>query len=88
MGPGTEEEAEWRTDTAIDEFNSVYKSMSMATKRHRGFAPHEVDLMLVSTCAVIMGAGIDVEARERAQLAELGRRRAAGEDVGWHDLDG
>lgn len=61
--------------------------MAKPTKNRRGFAPDEVDQMLVSTVAVLIGAGIDEAARDLAELEELAARRARGEDVNWSDLD-
>lgn len=80
-------EPEWRVDSAIDPFNAVYREMAKPTKTRRGFSPGEVDEMLVSTVAVLIGAGIDEAARDLADLEQLAARRARGENVNWQDLD-
>lgn len=82
-----EQEPEWRTGTAIDEFNGLYRVMAVPTKTRPGFSPAEVDRMLVSTCAVLLGAGVDETAKMNQELEQLARRREAGEDVNWFDLD-
>jgi len=72
------DEPEWRTGTIIDMFNGVYREMARPTKLRRGFAPTEVDEMDVSTVGVLIGAGIDVDAQMRNEVAELAARRRAG----------
>jgi hypothetical protein len=76
----------WQVGSAVDAFNAVYREMAKPTKGRRGFSPGEVDEMLVSTVAVLIGAGIDEAARDLADLEELAARRARGEDVNWQDL--
>lgn len=78
-------EPDWRTGTAIDEFTPIYKALAIPTKHRRGFSPGEVDDMDITVCAVLLGvgAGLSQEAADRAELADLVRRRQAGEDVTW-----
>lgn len=71
-------EPEWRVGSVIDLFNGVYRVMAQPTKTRRGFSPTEVDEMLVSTVAVLIGAGVDVDAQMRDEVAELAARRRAG----------
>ena len=71
-------EPEWRVGSVIDLFNGVYRVMAQPTKTRRGFSPSEVDDMLVSTVAVLIGAGVDVDAKMREEVAGLAARRRAG----------
>ena len=83
-----EEEPAWQTGTAVDEFNPIYLALARATQQHGAFPPAEVDRMDITTVALLMGVGVDVEAAEMAQLAEMAKRRRLGEDVSWDTLGG
>lgn len=85
--PG-EAEPEWRTGTAIDEFNAIYRALAPHPKSWwRGYTPAEIDAMDLSTVAVLMGVDVDPGAEDRAELEDIARRRAAGEDVSWGGED-
>ena len=78
----------WETGTAIDEFTPIYLALARQTDRHGAFSPDQVDRMDLTVVAVMMGVGVDVEANEMAELAELGRMRRAGQAVSWDTKEG
>lgn len=73
----------WLTGTVEDQFTPIYMVLGRDTMRsehgpwHRGFAPHAVDLMDLTTVAAFMGVG-EEEARQRAAWD---RMRAPGPEV-------
>jgi hypothetical protein len=77
---------EWQTGTALDEFTPIYRALAVTTKAHGSMSPPEVDLCDVPTVALLLGIGTDPEWDDMRQLAELGKRRAAGEAVSWDSL--
>lgn len=81
--PEDDETVEWRTGTVLDEFTPVYRALAVATKLHGAMSPPEVDECDIPTVALLLGIGTDPGWDDMRQLAELGRRRAAGEDVSW-----
>lgn len=83
LAPPPEPEPEWRTGRAIDEYTPIYLALAKRSDRHPQMTPEQVDRLSIPMCALLMGVGIDHEANDLAELAELARRRAAGEDVTW-----
>lgn len=80
-----EPEPEWRTGTAIDEFTPLYRAFALTTKLHGPMSPDQVDQMDLTVAALLLGVGTDPAASDMAELADLARRRAAGEQVSWDD---
>jgi hypothetical protein len=70
------------TGTVMDEFLPIYRVLRKAY----GWPQPVVDAMDLSAVAEALGAESDPMASEKRELAELARRRAAGEDVNWEDL--
>lgn len=86
--PDADDGPEWRTGTAIDEFNAVYRVLAPNPKSWwRGYTPDEIDRMDISTVAVLMGVTVDPGAEDRAELERIAQARARGEDVGWGGED-
>lgn len=77
---------EWRTGTAMDEFTPIYLALA-AGGRYGRFTPAEVDAMDITLVALLLGMGADPGEADMAALADLARRRAAGEDVNWWDAE-
>jgi len=75
------------TGTAVDEFLPIYQQLARPTKDRRGFSPDEVDAMDLSVVAMLLGHGADPMRDQLAEMADLARRRAAGEDVNWDDVE-
>lgn len=48
-------EPAWQTGTALDEFLPIYKALAMTTGRHGALSPVDVDLMDISTVALLLG---------------------------------
>jgi hypothetical protein len=68
------------TGTWLDEFLPIYRALAPT------YAPDQIDRMDIAAVAVLLGIGTDPMRAEMAELAELARRRAAGEDVNWDDV--
>jgi hypothetical protein len=83
QAPDETPEIEWQTGTALDEFTPIYRALAVATKTHGAMSPPEVDACDIPTVALLLGIGTDPGWDDLRQLAELGRRRQAGEDVSW-----
>lgn len=83
QAPDEEPEVEWRTGTALDEFSPIYRALAQQTKNHGPMSPAEVDACDIPTVALLLGIGTDPGWDDMRQLADLARRRAAGETVNW-----